>query len=366
MKLVFLFLSLFALMSCNRDNSSSSSSKSVTTAAAANAVQGSLSIMSNCQASSGVVALAYSGQQYAFTQQTVQNGGSFNFTGLANGSYTLYSQAGVCNFNSPITVPGYIYQVCLGACTGSGKLTSSESTKAAPNFFANLSEGPPCQWGVYGCAGSMYLGTGSILVAESKIRLSAKNASSFVLDLEFSSGNNAVSSAPALTLGGWDVKVAAGENSVLTYGAQVNEGAVQLADGFCDKQENLISRMSDYLKISGFSAASVSEFSSRWTSHLAPNAESCVYPQGEEQIAKAVNYKTSGALQARRLWFVVVPKQEAAVAKIHPIPKSFAAFSANPKLDAFKEAKKAPKTRSIANDSDLLAEEIGVAFLIER
>lgn len=369
MKLVFLFLSLFALVSCNRDNSSSSSSnRASTTAAPANTVTGTLSIMSNCQAYSGRVALAYAGQQYAFTQQTIQNGGTFTFTSIANGSYTLYADSGTCSVSGTITVPGQVYQVCLGSGCGTGtyKPTLAESSKVAPELGPNLSQGPPCQWGVYGCAGSMYLGSGNILLAESKVRFSAKSASSFALDLSFSSGNNTVSSTPTLKDGGWDVKVASGEISTVTYGAQVNEGAVQLVDGFCDKQDNLISRMSEYLKISGFSEGAVSEFASRWASHLVPNAEACVYPQGEEQIAKAVNYKTSGAVQARRLWFVLVPKQEAAVAKIHPIPKSFAAFSATPKLDAFKEAKKAPKTRSIANDSDVLAEEIGVAFLIER
>lgn len=384
MKYVFLLAVAMLAFSCGRNDESSGSRVGVAGGGGVvgpfdgSTIAGTLRILSDCQASVGTIAIGTVGSTYSSSSRQVQNGGSFDFR-VNPGTYQLYATAGTCSVSGQVgTLSGNVqpYSICLGSACQSGqyKMTKMSASEMKTVFKADDDAGPYCAWNVYGCQGQIYPGTGNVIVGPSNIFLKAKSETAVTLNLEYSKGNNAFAAIPSLGSKGWNVTVktdgSLAEGSInhkaLSYDAQVDDKLLQFSDGFCDKRENLVARMAKYLSVSGFSENSVADFTSTWEKHMPVNPTICVYPQGEEQIQKTVNYKSSVALEARRLWFILVPQLETAVARIRPIPYGLASYALKPKTDAFVEAKKALKTRKIANDAALLAEEIAVGFLIER
>ncbi|MBX2987718.1 MAG: hypothetical protein KF802_07450 [Bdellovibrionaceae bacterium] len=378
MKLVFLLTSVLALISCGRKDGSNSASRSGT-GNVNGAYQGTapltgiVTIMGDCGAS---VANIYLGTAYGSTSigsaMNIPSGGRFSFA-LQPGNYTMMAQAGACTVSGNVVAGNYggnsDYQVCLGSCGGAGGYAFKAASKPA-----QLNKQPFCEWNVYGCNGAFYPGTGGVTIAESRVLFLTKKDTSFNLDVAFNQGNNLVLSVPALPAAGWDLTAGADgslkhdkiDYGGLSYGAQVDETKLQSTNGFCDQRGKILARMTDYLKVSGFSERSINAFSRNWADRLPVNEELCVYPQEEGHIRQLINYKASVGLEIRRLWFLVIPRLETAVNKIRPIPESFAAFKQKPRNDALAMAKKNPLNRSVANTTELSAEEIGMGFLLER
>lgn len=368
-KLVFLFACVWASMGCNRDSNSSSSSRS---SLGGTMVSGTLMIQSSCGSSSGAVGLAYQGAQSAFAYSNVPSGGSFSLQATSAGTYQLFAIAGSCSVGQMVPVPGN-YPICLGNACSNYKVGGSTLAKSTFDLAPTFETSPFCQWNVHGCVGTMYTGTGNVIIADAQTRFTAKKDMPFTLKPEVSSGSSMLLASPALTDDGWNVSLQSNQASVekityasLTTSYQVDENQLQTADGFCDARENIVARMSDYLKQSGFSAGAVSSFADRWAKRIPANPQFCAYPQGEAQIAKIVTNRSSVALENRRLWFVLVPVVDAATAKVRPVGTAVAKWTAKPGADSFKVVKSAPKVRAIANDPELLSEEIGIGFLIER
>lgn len=374
MRKILLMLCCLSLAACNSSSGGSGGSSGGTVAATGTGtgVWIVVSIRPECSASSATVSLTSNYGSSALQTVTVPNGGSTNFQ-VAQGTYTLNSQAGSCPFSATFNFTGTVqtFDVCLGtSCTG-----SSNGVYSSPFLFRAANE-VPCSWGVYGCQGTQYPGSGTIVVERASIQLTPKKDMSVGFDLTFAVGNNALVATPALGTQGWTLTAKADGHVVasgatydsLVYDAQADDKALQFKEGFCDKRENIPAKMSDYLTAAGFSAKSTAAFQAEWALRMPPNSDLCVYPQGENEIHEVVNYKTATTNANKRVWFIVIPQQDAAISKIHAFPKHFAALPDKPAVNALvaMKAKAENKVRAVANDPDLTIEEWGVGFMIER
>lgn len=327
-------------------------------------------IQPECQTNTATVNLSapHAGQSY--NTQMVPHGGSGYFQ-VMPGTYTLSASTSTgcqvsqtiqatLNDNSP-------YQICLGN-------TCNTTTGLYGFFKAASASGVPCAWGVYGCQGHLYPGEGNVLLSQGSLFFSAKAEASVLLDLEFTLGNHAVAAIPSLGAKGWqarakpDGKIRVGEADYdsLVYDAQIAEGRLQFDEGFCASREQIVAQMTEYLALVGFGERATTEFSRRWQGHIPPNPILCAYPQTEAQISRVVAYKSATTHSSKKLWFVLVPQLEDAVSRIRPIPKNLSVAALKPQKDALAAAKKTPADRKVANEAELLVEEWGLAFLLER
>lgn len=372
-KTLSIFLSCVMIAACGKKDDDS---KASVVAAGSYSVRGIVTITSaDCQTNVATLTLTSvsGGQSYSTVQ--VQNNGSFNIN-VSAGSYILRAQAGNCSVAGEVRSQNASdpnYTVCLGSACQMAKTTVG-FFKAVP-ADQEVAQGVPCAWNYYGCSGTAYPGTGLVVVSDARISFSAKSASDVSLALQFASGNNLLTAVPAHDTKGWQAKVGTdGKLQIeknteddLSYGAQVDDKALQFTDGFCDGREQILGRMADYLNASGFSEGAIQRMKNRWADHLPRNPTLCAYPQKEEQISKAITYKTSPTVEANRLWFILIPQVDEAYLKVKPAPKNMVAYIQKPKTDALAAAKKSPKQRKVANETaGLAAEECGVGFVIEK
>lgn len=325
-------------------------------------------IQPECQTNTATVSLTAPHSNQSYNTQSVPNGGSAFFQ-INPGNYVLSANTTTgCQVSQAIqtvandTVP---YQICLGNTCGTGSYKTL--AKASSN-------GVPCAWGVYGCLGHMFPGAGNIGVGKPNIYFTVKENTELSLDLEFAAGNNVLAAIPTLGMTGWHaqirpngmIRVGEANYEYLFYDAQIDENKLQFSDGFCASRDQILGRMTEYLSLVGFSERATTEFSRHWQGHLPPNPVLCAYPQDESRIGQVVAYKSSTRFASKRLWFILIPQLEDAVSRIRPIPTNLSIAAAKPKSDALVAAKKSAINRRVANEADILAEEWGIGFLLER
>ena len=246
--------------------------------------------------------------------------------------------------------------------------------------------GAYCALSTIGCNGAYFPGTGDILLASSHIAIMPKEDSVLTLDLKFSEGNNALVTVPSTDKTGW--MVSAKKDGTIEYSAedltgkktdkivsvdslffeaQIESKHLQSTDGFCDATDKIVSRVSEYMRLAGYSEKAAAAFESEFTGKMPSTTQTCVYPQTEKEIEKVVTYHGVSALKALRMWFVVVPQLDVATAKLRPVPEKLAHWTKTPKTDVLAALKKSGGTkRAVASEAAISAEEWGVGFLIER
>lgn len=343
------------LVACSRNKSDNSSTDGYgTTTSSTPVIYGVVNINTGyCGASTANVSLA-SGFSTTGNQKTVANGGSFTFY-VTTGNYTLRAQAGSCGVEGTVntqigTVSPYV--ICLGNTCTTGKMTLAASEKAAPVKVE------VCTWGSYGCRGEA--GESGARVAGSTVTVLSKAAVSATVTAL--GGASLTSAAPALADGKtWTLSA----DHPGTYGARVNEAALQLNDGFCESSGNVIDRMAEYMELSGLGAASVAAFRASWAGSLPQASGFCVYPQETEAVAKSVRIDGAGG-DNRRLWFLLIP-QDALVQSRIKVPEKFSAALRKAQKNSFAAlTKERRKTRVVASEGQTGLHEAGVVFLLER
>jgi hypothetical protein len=382
-KYVLLSLSVLFLASCGNKGGSSSSTTSSNVVVNGNLVLGgTVYVNSSCGTTTAYISLnsSYGGQTLASTQ--VASGGTYTFQ-VASGTYYLTAQAGSCGpvYAQVQPVGTSSANICLSVAGGCPTMMKAISPKIAEQKVLDT-KGPNCEWNVYGCLGHAMPDSGDIFVTRSDIQFASGQTGSVSLNLDFTQGNSIVSSSPSIG-SGWqgDLKDgqvyfkaaneagAASDNTYgvasMLYGAQIDSKFLQLENGFCDTDAQILARMAEYLKLSGFSDSSITNFQSTWKSQLPSGDKICAYPQEAANIEKAITYSAKSKISAKKMWFIVVPQVDVAVLKVRPAPGKFVHLFTKPKTDSLAALKKAPQTRNVASDS-LSAEEVGVGFLIER
>lgn len=361
--LVYLFLCAFTVVSCARkDSSSSTNSRGGLNQTANPTLIFTVQIRSECSATQATVQLQNAAASEALDTQTVSNGGTVNFHATP-GSYVVAALAGSCFVSGAlqaVTSPPS-RTICLGHSCPVYKI-SDLSQKAA--------SGAACAWGRIGCTDVSTKGSGSLVVKNAEIRFNAKSDATVSLNLEPTSGNDVLSSAPALNTG-WNLQI--GKDGSLfvggllrgsvSYEAQVNEALMQSEEGFCAPRGQIMGRLEEYLRESGHSDRVVSAFHDAWNDRLPNVSEFCAYPQGSDEIRRAVSDRSSVPVGFRRTWFVLVSAQSTASSK-NPWLKN---LKKTPKKDAFASLKtESAKKRRVANDPEVTAEETALVFPIEK
>jgi hypothetical protein len=347
--------------------------------------------MGECGTSSGVVQLSGGYGSSNFYSAPVHNGSSFEFR-VNPGTYTMraYTSGGssVCQSGVQGTVNvtyGYTtpYQVCLGSsCSGQGYNTGGTyykmtEAKPAPTTYCALS--------TIGCNGAFFPGQGDILLASGNIYFSTKEDAVLSLDLKFSEGNNALVSIPSLGKTGWmvsvkkdgtiqypaeDIKGNKTDRNVsvdaLFYEAQVESKNLQSTDGFCDSTDKIVGRMTEYMKLAGFSDRAAAGVEAQFAGKMPATDKTCVYPQTEKEIDQIVTHQGSSAVKTQRMWFIVIPQLDVAVLKLRPVGEKLAHWLKAPKTDSLAALKKTGTKRAVASEAAITAEEWGIGFIIER
>lgn len=156
MKLVFLFLSLLAVVSCGRKsgNTTKVGASGGGTYGSANAIYGQVRIYQDCGGTSARIQLGDS-NGYQVQEQTVQNYGSYSFQVTPGTYYHLAATASYCSISTlgkgPILARGEAIPICLGqACSTNQKMTVSTS-KVTLSQKANVTQNGFCSWQSWGC-----------------------------------------------------------------------------------------------------------------------------------------------------------------------------------------------------------------------
>lgn len=392
MKILF-YLSALAvvLAGCGKRDDSKKSTPAATVTVNGSAVRGKVVILNDCGATTAQVQIANSYGTQILYNNTVPQNGVFDFQ-VQPGNYTLNMVAGSCQATvSPIATTdnsSQRYTICMTrqtTCEGqstqgttggvSGQYTAQDMYLVTGNYGYNSPFGySGCAWAGFACKGHMYPGDGFGLMGLQNIYVTAKDETELSVSLNFSEGSNSLSTVPTSEGVPWKLKTRSnGQVDVdgvsydsLSYSALIDERSLQTEEGFCVARDKAVSRMSEYLSLSGFSERAVKGFDEHWGSRLPPNGQFCIYPQSDSEISRMAQMKTTTPARISRLWFFLVPQMDAAFLKIVPIPKRLEALKGKPKNDAFASLKKNASKRQIANDSSVKIEEWGVGFPVEK
>jgi hypothetical protein len=338
----------------------------VTTANGAYVIAGTVSsINAVCGTTTANVTVSYSTSNgYSYTQGAVIGtaaaavGTTFNIGVPTYTNYCLSATAGQCSVTRcdvpALTNGNQAYNITLG---GSSNCSFGYCYKATSRDSGTLSVA--------------YAGNGDLEIDPAQIFFSSNKVTPFDLTLSFSSGNDLLSSVPAEAQG-WDGSVAAdGSLKVngasldhLSYAAQVDASLLQYNQGFCGSKGDALNKAATYLQQSGFADKSIQAFKTSWSqASIAENI--CLYPQDTATLDRAVSYKTNSKITANRVWFIIVSnnlqannkKLSEKLAKLLPT---------QPKSDALLALKKHPVDRKIASDSDIIADEWALGFVIQK
>ena len=178
--------------------------------------------------------------------------------------------------------------------------------------------------------------------------------------------------SPGVVDGAWKGTVAAdgglkvGDVSAdhLSYGSQVDAGLLQFNQSFCGSASDAIQQMQNYAQASGFSAKAIAGMKAAWDTQ-GVNYAVCVYPQESKIADSVVALKSDNSLNANRTWFAVIPSSDVAGKKFTPSDK-IAKLTSKAKVGILVAAKKTLESRKVASDNELLAEELGIGFLIQK
>lgn len=371
MKLGLLLLCLVAVVSCGRKSGNTTRVGSAGLGTGMT-IGGTVRVFPSCGSGPADVRLLDS-ERYQLKSQAVYNNSSFSFQ-TAPGTYHLYASAGGCSVgttpNQAITYSMTSIPICLAnpasQCT-SGYLKAVEAPRA-------LKVGQPgvqtfCDWKDWGCSGEGTPGTGQSLF-ESDIRTVSKKETSFAYELAFNEGNDWVFVSPAFENRAWtltartDGKVKVGEVAYdsLILQTQIDRALLQFSAGFCGSAAEINTKALDYAEALGFTAESRELLGKRLTQQTKGfTTPLCAYPQDQSQIGKAIEAKSTKPVESRRLWFLLVPQLSTADLKKIDGP----GFSA-PATDALVAVKSGSKSRGIATAAELLVEELGAGYLVQK
>lgn len=372
MKLVILFLSLLAVVSCGRKsgNTTRVGASGGGVYGSSNAIYGRVTVYFNqCGSNSARIQLGDS-SGYQVQEQTVQNGGTYSFQVNPGVYYHLAATAGTCQVSTMNSQPLQASQqnICLGTSCMQSKMTFSKTGAGRLSQKSNTAiQSPFCSWQSWGCE-PVLVGNGGSLF-ESSLSFQTKKPTALEFELSYAADNNWVFTTPAYNGKSWKFDVAAdGKISVddasyerLIVKSQIARSSLQLGSGFCGKTAELPGKIAEYAKLQGFSDDSQKGLASRVTSVLPEVSELCVYPQEEGQISKSLTLKSSKTVELRRLWFLMVP--QLTTAQMKKAEKS--SLPQKPKADALVAARKSTVNRSVANAADVNIEDVGLGFLIQ-
>ncbi len=286
----------------------------------------------------------------AICTATVGAGGIFNCPVPAYGTYYIRASTSVNGQYGGCSVGGQMQaltngdqgmQICLGG--GCTCYTQNCSISKSTTDLSSISTPFP--------------GAGDLKIESSAIYLSSTAATTFDISAEASSGNNLLN-----TSGSWKGSLASdGTLTIdketidnLSYSAQVDASLLQYAQGFCDTSAAAATKSANYARQLGFSDKAAQAVHK---SFATVTARVCVYPQGDAEISRVVTLKSVETLNTNRVWFIVVEESQL-TASLKTISR--------PKAEGIALRKKMDSSRKIANDNELLVEEVALGFLIKK
>lgn len=342
---------------------------------------------------------------------TVVNGGTFEFQ-LAPGNYIIQAMsnngyaAGACQYSNIIystANTNVAANVCVGASVqaqcpvqqynalGANQYGNQVNPYGVNPYAQNqygvnpygtgyvdpyAMQGPNCQWGTYGCMGYMYPGTGTVGVGKPNLYFYTSKKKSLSLDLEFKSGSNINAAAPGLGEKGWNIEIQPDGKIIslkdktqwdyLYYEAQTHHSDLQMQEAYKVKREQVLSSMIEFLKNEGFNERTIVDFEKHNKNKTPPNEEFYIYPQFNAHIDPIVKYKSNINLVQKKIWFIIVPVMSQAQLKLKNVPSFFASQFDAKKIKTYAQNKKNDSKRNVANSDDVLVEEWGVGYLLEK
>lgn len=325
----------------------------------------------------------------------VVNGGTYEFQ-LSPGTYIIQGTSTSAYNTSGCQYANVVYSaannnvtanVCIGSsvqnhCPVNTYNTYNQNTyyqqyPYGTNYNPYLTQGPNCMWGTYGCMGYTYPGTGTVGVGKPNLYFYVNKPTKIKLDLEFKDGSNVTAAVPGLGQAGWDVEVQAdgkikslADNTVwdyLFYEGQVHHKDLQMSKAFKVKRDEAAKAMANYLNQEGFNDRTIKDFEYHQTTNkMPPNEEYYIYPQNNSHIDPIVQYKTTSKLVQKKIWFLIVPVLTDAQLKLKKTPTFFASAFDTKKVQTIAVNKNTGKQRQLANSDDILVEEWGVGYLLEK
>lgn len=376
--ILILSVALAMLTSCNKKGNDSAPVVTggvvngvVNTAAGTYVVAGTVNVNASCGTTTATVAV----NNGASGSTSVGTGSSFSFPTGA-GTFTLTASAGTCNVSGqvPALTNGQTpYTICLSATAGVCQTGYAGGCTYNPYYRCKASYAESSASSA-STIDNAFPGNGDFFIDTTQIYITPKKAGSFKISMTHSGGNDLLKSTPSLVDGAWsgdvatDGKITVGSESVsyLSYASQVDAGLMQFSSGFCGTATEATQKMIEYLQASGFASKAVSGFQSAWTAR-GMNEDICVYPQDSKTADNVATLQSESKMDTNRIWFAIAPyASKSANASKVVVPEKIAKMIPKTKVDALAALKKNSASRKIASDNDLLAQEWGFGFLIQK
>lgn len=324
------------------------------------------------------------------------NGGTFEFQ-LAPGNYIIQGQSNTGYTASNCQYSNIVYSTANNNVTANVCIGTSVQAHCPPQQYMNGTgygtaygnpygttgyvdpyqmQGPNCMWNVYGCSGYMYPGTGTVGVGKPNLYFYTNKTTQLELDLEFKNGSNVNAAAPGLGENGWKIEVQPNgkikslkdntEWNYLFYEAQVHHTDLQMQQSIKVKRDEAVNTMMEIMRNEGFNEATIKDFEAHNKNKMPPNEDLNIYPQSNSQIDPIVKYKTKASLVQKKVWFIIIPELSTAQLKNKKPPQFFASYFDTKNRKNYVQAKKTDTKRQVANSDEIVVEEWGVGYLLEK
>jgi len=221
----------------------------------------------------------------------------------------------------------------------------------------------PGPWTGSAVNGSYFPGNGGVGLDKPVLYLDGKDGTDVSVQLTFpSKESNWLVAVPAHGNEGWQgklknnhIEVDGAEHRFLFYDYRSDPNLLQDKKGFCAKRSDLIPKMKNALKNSGFKENEIKDFQDYWSFKIPPSSRYCVYPQGAAEIGQLARLKIEPTpTSLTQIIFIIQTAEALAAGGRFFSHEPVETWVANPPAD----------NRTPASGDSLRAREWGVGFMM--